>query len=338
MPRSDPSDFGVVVLPADVLAPDSDLHRPVVDVRPAQRPQLAETHAGHRREQDQHAQNGPPVPDGLRPAELARAVLLSARRERGHELLIRLGQRCGNDAVELVVVQEPQRLRLSDLRELGHRRRIALDVAPAHGETHHRVEGADVVVDCLRREPGVSQPGDQPFGVALDDLGDEHVAEQGVDVLAEMPGGRFDVALLEVVAAHPCDQRVSHLLHGGRCPVAAALPAVVRQHQLAELRLCLLLRQPLPPTGSACEPELAMRPATVTGAPAGPPAAVLADVEGPGAVLTFVPHDHVESIVNHRCSRSCSAIHASSEERRNRQNFPRRIAGISLRRARCLTV
>jgi hypothetical protein len=44
------------------------------------------------------------------------------------------------------------------------------------------------------------------------------------------------------------------------------------------------------------------------------------------------------SIVNHRCSRSWSAIHASSEERRNRQNFPRRIAGISLRRARCLTV
>ena len=91
------------------------------------------------------------------------------------------------DAVELVVVQEPQRLRLPDLRELGHRRRIALDVAPAHGETHHRVEGADVVVDRLRREPGVSQPRDEPFGVGLDDLGDEHVAEQRVDVLAEMP-------------------------------------------------------------------------------------------------------------------------------------------------------
>jgi hypothetical protein len=144
-------------------------------------------HAGHRRDQDQHAQNGPPVPNGLRPAELAGAVLLPARRECGHELLVRLRQRCGKDAVELVVVQEPQRLRLPDLRELGHRRRIALGVAPTQGETHHRVEGADVVVDRLQREPGVSQPGDQPVSVALDDLGDEQVAEQGVDVLAEMP-------------------------------------------------------------------------------------------------------------------------------------------------------
>ena len=192
------------------------------------------------------------------------------------------------------MVQEPQRLRPPDLRELGHRPRIALDVASTHGETHHRVKGADVVADRLRRESGVSQAGDQPFGVALDDLGDEHVAEQRIDVLAEVPGGCFDMTLLEVVAAHPRDQRVSHLLHGGRCPVAAALPAVVRQHQLAELRLRLLLCQPLPPTRSASGSELAMRTATVTGAPAGPPAAVLADVEGPGPVLTFVPHDHVE--------------------------------------------
>ena len=90
-----------------------------------------------------------------------------------------------NDAVELVVVQEPRRLRLPDLRELGHRGWIALDVAIAHGETHHRVEGADVVVDRLRREPGISQPGDQPFVVSLDDLGDEHVAEQGLMCLRQ---------------------------------------------------------------------------------------------------------------------------------------------------------